>query len=74
MVGALLSIVIFLVVVGVLFWCAQLLIGAIPMDGTIKNAILVILKVAVVLIVLFAILQVFGFYDAGLPAIHHWRR
>jgi len=74
MIEGLVSLLVWLIVVGVLFYCAKLLIGILPMDPGIKSAVLVILQVIVVICILVAVLQVFGLYDAGLPIVRHWRR
>jgi hypothetical protein len=70
MVSALLSIVIFLIVVGVIFYCFTLLLGVVPMDPDFKNAASIILKVAAILCILFYLLQVFGLYSGpGFPIL-----
>ena len=73
MIEAFVSILVWLIVLGVLFYCAKLLIGVVPMDAGIKAAVMVILQVIIVLCILAAVLQVFGLYDAGLPIVRHWR-
>lgn len=67
MIEGLISLLITLVVVGVIFWAANALIALLPMQPNIKAAVTVLLQVIAVLIILVAVLQVFGLYDAGLP-------
>jgi len=74
MIEGLISLLITLVVVGVIFWAATALINLLPMQPNIKAAVTVLLQVIAVLIILVAVLQVFGLYDAGFPSFRHYRR
>ena len=76
MIEGLISLLITLVIVGVIFWAATALIGLLPMEPRIASAVRVLLQVIAVLIILVAVLQVFGWYDAGLPSFgpHRFRR
>ena len=75
MIEGLISLLITLVIVGVIFWAASALIGLLPMQPNIKAAVVVLMQVICVLIILLAVLQVFGWYDAGLPLRPlHFRR
>jgi len=75
MIEGLISLVVTLVVVGVIFWAANALIALLPMQPNIKAAVTVLLQVIAVLIILVAVLQVFGLYNAGLPlGQFHFRR
>jgi hypothetical protein len=74
MIGGLISLIVFLCVLALIVWCVTQIIGVFPGDPTIKNIIVVVVRVVAIFCAAIALLQFFGFYDAGLPVIHHWRR
>lgn len=73
MIGAFVSLIVTLLIVGVLYWAAMQLLSIFPLPAPFGRAVTVLLQVLAVLIVLAAVLQVFGLYDAGLPALRHYR-
>lgn len=69
MIEAFVSLIVLLLIVGVLYWAATQLLSIFPLPPPFGRAVTVLLQVLAVLIVLAAVLQVFGLYDAGLPGL-----
>lgn len=70
MIGALISIVFALIVLGALWWAAQQLLGLIPMGEPFATIVRVLLVVIGVFIVLYVFAQLLGL--AGVP-VKSWR-
>lgn len=67
MIGALISLIVYLLIVGVIYWAVTTILGLIPLPPPIKQVINVILIVILVLIVIYALLGLIGAIG---PAIH----
>ena len=57
MINVLISLIIYLIIVGVLYWAVTTILGVIPLPEPIKQVINVLLIVVLVLIVVFALLS-----------------
>jgi len=60
MISALISLVVYLLIVGVIYWAVTTILGLIPLPEPIKQVINVILIVILVLIVVYALLGLIG--------------
>lgn len=60
MIEALISLVIYLVIAGLIWWAVSTIVNAIPMPEPIKTVVNVILVVIICLIVLYALLGLIG--------------
>lgn len=69
LIGLLLTILIALIVLGVFYYIAKLIIGIIPMDAPFKDAALKILLIIVLLIGLVWLMSMFGVLGPG----YYWR-
>lgn len=66
MVATLISIIFFLVVVGVIYWAITALLPLIPLPGPFHQIIHVLLVVLLVLVVLYVIAQLLGIAGVGI--------
>lgn len=57
MLSLLIALIVELVLFGVFWWAAKEIIGVIPMDGTIKNVILVVLRVVLLVVIAVMLLK-----------------
>jgi hypothetical protein len=57
MIGVLIQLIIYLVIVGVIYWAVTTILGVIPLPDPIKRVIQVLCLVVLVLIIVFALLQ-----------------
>lgn len=64
MLSALLSLAIYLVIAGLIYWAVTTIVNAIPMPAIIKTVVNVIMVVVICLIVLFALLDLLGMLGA----------
>jgi hypothetical protein len=71
MIGALISIIVTLIIVGVIWWAVQQLLPLIPLPEPFRKIIYVLLMVILVLIVVWVILTLLG----GIGGVHipMWR-
>jgi len=69
MVTSLISLVIYILVVGLIFWLLHYLVDAIPLPEPFNRVAKVVLLVAGVLIVIVLLLQFAGIVDGGLPKL-----
>ena len=67
MIGALINLIVYLIIVGVIYWAVTTILGLIPLPDPIKQVIQVILIVILVLIVVYALLGLIGVVH---PALH----
>jgi len=74
MIEGFVTLIVTLVVVGVLLWAATKLLGLLPLEPRYATAVTVLMQVFAVLILLSALLQVFGLYDVGLPGLRSLKR
>ena len=65
MIGVLIQLIIWLIVVGVIYWAFTQLIGLVPLPAPIGQIIHVLLVIILVFIVLYAVLQVLGAVGVG---------
>lgn len=57
MIAALLHLILILVVIGVIWWAAKEIVGVMPIEGAIKNVILVVIKVVALVLVCVLVVQ-----------------
>ena len=69
MIGALISVIIALIVVGVIWWAIQQLLPLIPLPEPIARIVYVLLVVVLVLIVLWVILTLLGVGGLSMPRL-----
>lgn len=67
MIGALISIIITLILVGVLWWALQQLLPLIPLPEPFRRVINVLLVVVLVLVVIWIVLQLLGAVGVHAP-------
>jgi len=67
MIGALVSIIITLIIVGVLFWALQQLLPLIPLPDPFRRIIWVLCVVLLVLVVVWVLLQLLGAVGVHAP-------
>ena len=60
MVEVLISLIIYLIVAGLIWWAASTIINVIPMDDRIKTVINVLMILVICLIILYAVLPLVG--------------
>lgn len=60
MVGALINLVVYLLVVGIIYWAVTIILGLIPLPEPIAQVIRVVLIVILVLVVVYALLGLIG--------------
>ena len=72
MIAILINIVIWLLIVGVVFWAIKYIASILPLDPTIKRAIDVVITVFAVIVVLIILLNLIGMLthvDLNLPRV-----
>ena len=72
MIGALLTLVLYIIVFGLLYWLVEYLLGLFPLPDPAPRVIRAVLAVVLVLFLIGVIVQAFGVADTGLP-IMRWR-
>lgn len=60
MIQALISLVIWLLIIGVIFWAVRYIASTLPMDPVVRNVINVVLTVVTVVVVLIVLLNLLG--------------
>lgn len=71
MIGALITLVVYLLVLGLLYWLADYLLGVFPLPDPLGRIARAIVIVVLVLILISILLGVLGQgYDLGLPRFH----
>jgi hypothetical protein len=71
MVAALITLVIYLIVVGVILWLLRYLVNTIPMEEPFKRVANIVIVVVGVLIIIVLLLNFVGLLDAGIPRLGH---
>jgi len=69
MITSLVSLVVYIIVIGVVFWLLSYLIDNLPMDEPFRRIAKIVLMVLSVLIVIVLLLQFVGAIDGGVPRI-----
>ena len=69
MVSSLISLVIYIVVVGIILWLLRYLVSVIPMDEQFRQVANVIILVVGVLILILLLLNFAGLIDGGVPRL-----
>jgi uncharacterized membrane-anchored protein len=69
MVTSLIGLIIYIIVIGVVFWLLSYLIDNLPMDESFRRVAKIVLMVASVLIVIVLLLQFVGAIDGGVPRL-----
>ena len=72
MIGALLTLVIYILVVGLIWWLVQYLLGLFPLPEPAPRVIQAVLAVILVLFLIGVIMSVLGAGDYGFPVMR-WR-
>jgi len=65
MIRALIELIVWLIIAGVVLWAARYIANALPLDPIIRNIINVVATVVAVIIVLIALLQLIGVVIPG---------
>ena len=66
MIQVLIQLIIYLLIIGVIFWAVRYIADSLPLDPTIKNMINVVITVIAVIVVLIVLLNLLGMLT-GLP-------
>ena len=69
MIQILISLVIYLLIIGVVFWAIRYIANALPLDPVIKNMINVVITVVAVIFVLIVLLNLLGMLSVPLPKL-----
>jgi hypothetical protein len=72
MIGALLTLVLYILIFGLLWWLVQYLLGLFPLPDPAPRVIQAVLAVILVLFLIGVILQAFGGSEYGFPILR-WR-
>ena len=72
MIGALLTLVLYILVFGLLYWLVEYLLGLFPLPDPAPRVIRAVLAVILVLFLIGVIMQAFGGGEYGFPALR-WR-
>ena len=66
MIGALISLVVYLIIAGLIYWAVTTILGVVPLPEPIRTVINVVMIVILVLIVIYALLSLIGVVTPGL--------
>jgi uncharacterized membrane-anchored protein len=69
MVSGLISLVIYIIVVGIILWLLRYLVGALPMDEQFRTVANMVILVVGVLILILLLLNFAGLINGGLPRL-----
>ena len=67
MIGALIQILVLLIVLGVIWWAINRILGVIPLEEPFRTLVNVVLVVIVVIIAIYILLQLLGIAGVGVP-------
>ena len=71
MIGGLITLVIYIIVIGIIIWLLRYLVGALPMDEQFRTVANVIILVVGVLILILLLLNFAGLIDGGMPRLRN---
>ncbi len=71
MLGALIGIVLWLVVLGVCWWCVQQLLALVPLGEPFATLVRIVIVLIAVIIVIWAIIAILGILGVNVPSPLH---
>ena len=71
MVGGLITLVIYIIVIGIILWLLRYLVSVIPMDEQFRTVANVVILVVGVLILILLLLNFAGLIDGGMPRLRN---
>lgn len=69
MIGGLITLVVYIIIIGIIIWLLRYLISVVPMDEQFRTVANVVILVVGVLILILLLLNFAGLIDGGLPAL-----